>query len=75
MKETHSKRPLFVSFDGDSAPYVIVPRVQADKLRKLLEKHAIKFTVNQRGQKNFSVFVLSQDSDVRLVQSVLDSVS
>jgi hypothetical protein len=75
MKETHSKRRLFVSFDGDSAPYVIVPRVQADKLRKLFDKHAIKFTVNQRGQKSFSVFVLSQDSDVRLVQSVLDSVT
>lgn len=75
MKENHTKRRLLVSFDGDSAPHVIVPRAQAKKLHRLFEKNSVPHTVHQRGQESYSVFDLGHDADVRQVQAVLDGAA
>ena len=74
MKEAQSKRQIYVSHDGDSAPYVIVPRAQVEQVLKLFRKHGVEHTLNEREGKDYAVFDLGKDANVGIVQAVLDSV-
>ena len=53
MKESQSKRLIYVSHDGDAAPYVIVPRAQVEQVLKLFRKHGVEHSLNEREGKDY----------------------
>lgn len=79
MIDTTSRQPLYVSTDGDAAPYIMVPVVQLDKVTALLAASNISYWVDEEaisldGKPEVAVINLRHGSNPARVQSLLDSI-
>ena len=80
MIDTSTNRPLYVSTDGDTSPYIMVPMVQLDAVRRLLLEKNIGFWVDDDAvridnEPAFTVINLGKGSDPVAIQKILDDAS
>ena len=80
MRDTTTDRPLYVSIDGDVGPYIMVPVSQLFDVRTLLDKHKVRYTVDEDaisldGEPEIAVINLGLGGDAEEVQNILDSAS
>ena len=80
MIDVSTKKPLYVSSDGDAGPYIMVPVQQIDDVRTLLDNHNIPYWVDEDaisldGKPEVTVVNLGHGSDAATVQTILDNVS
>jgi hypothetical protein len=79
MTDVTTKKPLYVSTDGTSGPYVMVPVSQLDEVRRLFDSRGIGYWVEEEaisldGTPEVAVINLGRGADAAAVQTVLDSV-
>ncbi len=79
MIDAMTKKPLYVSTDGNAGPYIMVPVSQLGDLRELLDKHRIRYSVEEDaisldGKPEVAVVNLVHGADDSAVQAILDSV-
>jgi len=80
MIDSHTKRPLTVSTDGDAGPYIMVPVVQIDEVRRLLDANNVWYWVDEvaislDGRPEITVVNLGRDADPVVVQTILDNAA
>ncbi len=80
MIDRSTKKPLYVSTDGDAAPYIMAPVEQIDNVRVLLDANNISYWVDEDavsldGQPYVTVVNLGHGSDAANVQRILDNAS
>lgn len=80
MIDTSTDRPLYVSTDGDASPYIMVPIVQLDAVRRLLLEGNVGFWVDENAvridnEPAFTVINLGKGSDPVAIQKILDDAS
>ncbi|MCA9000246.1 MAG: hypothetical protein KDA80_24825 [Planctomycetaceae bacterium] len=78
MIDSTTKKPLHVSTDGDSGPYIMVPVEQVDEVGKLLDGHDIRYWVDEvaislNGEPEITVINLGHHVDAKRVQAILDN--
>jgi hypothetical protein len=78
MIDAMTRKPLYVSTDGTAGPYVMVPVSQLADLRELLDKHRIRYSVEEDaisldGAPEIAVVDLGHGADDAAVQAILDS--
>ena len=79
MIDAMTRKPLYVSTDGTAGPYIMVPVSQLADLRELLDKHRIRYSVEEDaisldGAPEIAVVDLGRGADVAAVQVILDCV-
>jgi hypothetical protein len=79
MTDTTTRRPLRVSTDGTTRPYIRLPFSQVDDVRRLLDDHHIDYWVEEdvislNGGPEVAVIDLGREGDAAAVQAILDSV-
>jgi len=79
MIDAMTKEPLHVSTDGTAGPYIMVPVTQLDDLRDLLDKHRVRYWVEEEvisldGSPEIAVVDLGHGADAASVQAILDGV-
>ena len=79
MIDAMTRKPLYVSTDGTAGPYIMAPVSQLADLRELLDKHRIRYSVEEHaisldGEPEIAVVDLGHGADVAPVQVILDSV-
>ncbi|MCH9003452.1 MAG: hypothetical protein IIC02_12845 [Planctomycetes bacterium] len=80
MIDVSTKKPLYVSTDGDAGPYIMVPVQQLDHVRTLLDANNIPYWVDEDaisldGKPEVTVVNLGHGSDAATVQNILDNAS
>ena len=80
MIDISTKKPLYVSTDGDAGPYIMVPVQQIDDVRTLLDDNNILYSVDEDaisldGKPAVTVVDLGHGADAASVQSILDNAS
>ncbi len=80
MTDSRTKKSLQVSTDGDALPYIMVSVEHIDELRKLLDSKSVRYWADEYairldGEPEIAVINLSRDSNVGIVQSLLDKAS
>lgn len=78
MINSSTKRPLYVSTDGDAGPYIMVPVQQLEELRRLLDKSNVAYWVDEgaislNGKPEITVVNLRRNADADAVQRLLDN--
>ena len=78
MDSITNKR-LSVSTDGTARPYIMVPDSQLADLCELLDKHSVRYSVEEDvisldGEPEVAVVDLGRGADAPAVQAILDSV-
>jgi hypothetical protein len=78
MTDVVSKKPLRVSTDGTAGPYIMVPVVQLDDIKRLLERNHVRFSVDENaislnGAPEVAVVNLGRSADASSIQRILDS--
>lgn len=78
MKDSSTKKPIRVSTDGDAGPYVMVPVSQLAEVRALLDKHHVRYWVDEDaisldGEPEVTVINLSRGTNPVAVQRILDN--
>ena len=79
MTDATTKRPLHVSTDGTTGPYIMVPVSQLAEVRRLLDSRRIGYWVEEEaisldGAPEGAVINLGRGADAAAVQAILDSV-
>ena len=79
MIDAMTRKPLHVSTDGTAGPYVMVPVSQLTELRELLDKHRIRYSVEEDaisldGAPEIAVVDLGNGADVAAIQQIIDCV-
>ena len=79
MSDTTTRKPLYVSTDGDAGPYIMVPVGQLQTVKVLLEKNRVPHWVDEEalsldGRPEITVINLGHQSDPAIVQRLLDSM-
>jgi hypothetical protein len=79
MTDVTTKKPLHVSTDGTAGPYIMVPVSQLADVRKLLEKHGVRYQVEEdvislNGAPEGAVIDLGRGADAGAIQAILDSI-
>lgn len=79
MTDATTKKPLRVSTDGTTGPYIMVPVSQLDKVRRLLDSRHVGYWVEEEaisldGAPEVAVINLGRGADATAVQAILDSV-
>ena len=79
MIDAMTRKPLYVSTDGTAGPYIMVPVSQLAELRELLDKHRIRYSVEEDaisldGAPEVAVVDLGHGADIGPVQAILDRV-
>jgi len=79
MTDAATKKPLRVSTDGTTGPYIMVPVSQLDQVRRLLDSRRIGFWLEEEaisldGAPEVAVINLGRGADAAAVQALLDSV-
>jgi hypothetical protein len=77
MIDAMTRKPLYVSTEGTAGPYIMVPVSQLADLRELLNKHRIRYSVEEDsisldGGPEIAVVDLGHGTDVAAVQHILD---
>ena len=80
MIDTSTKKPLYVSRDGNAGPYIMVPVQQIDEVRTLLDAYRIPYWVDENaisldGKPEVTVINLGHRADAAAVQDILDRAS
>jgi len=80
MIDVSTKKPLYVSTDGDAGPYIMVRVEQIDDVRSLLDGSSIPYWVDEDaisldGKPEVTVVNLGRGSDATTVQKILDDAS
>jgi hypothetical protein len=80
MIDVSTKKPLYVSTDGDAGPYIMVPVQQIEDVRTLLDANNISYWVDEDaisldGKPEVTVVNLAHGSDAASVQKILDNAS
>jgi hypothetical protein len=80
MTDTTARRPIRVSTDGTSGPYIMVPVELLEKVRTLLVENDIPHWVDHNaisvdGRPAVTVINLGQRVDPRRVQDLLDAAA
>ena len=80
MIDQCTNKPLYVSTDGDTGPYIMVPVTQIDVVRALLNADGIRYWVDEDaisfdGKPEVTVVNLGRDSDAQAIQKILDDAS
>jgi hypothetical protein len=78
MIDVTTRRPLHVSTDGTAGPYIMVPVSQLDQVRRLLDGHEVRYSVDEDaisldGKPEIVVIDLGLGSDAVMVQAILDA--
>ena len=73
-----TRKPLYVSTDGDAGPYIMVPVEQIDDVRKLLDANDVRYWVDEdaislNGKPEITIANLGSAADPKRVQDILDS--
>ena len=79
MTDVTTKKPLYVSTDGTAGPYIMVPVSQLADVRKLLERHGVRYQVEEdvislNGAPEEAVIDLGRGADAGAIQAILDSI-
>jgi len=79
VTDATTKRPLHVSTDGTTGPYIMVPVSQLAEVRRLLDSRRIGYWVEEEaisldGAPEGAVINLGRGADAAAVQAILDSV-
>lgn len=79
MRDVTTKEPLYVSTDGTAGPYIMVPVTQLEELRSLLDRHQIRYEVDEdvislNDEPEVAIVNLDRSQDAGRVQKILDSV-
>lgn len=77
MIDRTTRKPLRVSTDGTAGPYISVPFLQLDEVRRLLDSRSIGYWVEEdvislNGGPEMAVVDLERGSDPNAVQAILD---
>jgi hypothetical protein len=77
MKDVTTTKPLYVSTDGTAGPYIMVPVAQLDEVCHLLERHRVRYSVDEDvisldGEPEVAIVNLGRGGDAEGVQKVLD---
>jgi hypothetical protein len=77
VDDVTTQRPLTVSTDGTVGPYIDVPFSQLDEVRRLLDDHGIRYSVEEavisfNGGPEMAVIDLGRRGDAGAVQAILD---
>ena len=80
MIDTSTQKPLRVSTAGNAGPYIMVPVDQLESVRNLLDTNEISYWVDEEavsldGKPAITVINLGQQTDPKIIQGLLDSVS
>lgn len=80
MIDATTKKPLYVSTDGDAGPYIMVPVQQIDDVRALLDANNVPYWVDEAaisldGNPEVTVVNLGYRADPAVVQGILDGAS
>lgn len=80
MTDATTKKPLRVSTESKAGPYIWVPFIQLDEVRRLLDSHKVAYWVSENaiswnGGPEMTVINLGHEGDAAAVQAFLDSVS
>ena len=80
MTDAATKKTLRVSNDGTAGPYIMVPVIQLDEVRQLLDRRAVAYWIEENaislnGAPEIAVINLGRDGDPAVVQALLDSVN
>lgn len=80
MIDISTNKPLYVSTDGDSVPYIMVAVEQLDDVRGLLSSNNIPYWVDEDaisldGKPAVTVINLARSADASHVQHILDSAA
>lgn len=78
MTDTTTKKPLRVSADGTTGPYLMVPVSQLDEVRRLLDSRGVGYWVEENaisldGAPEVAVVNLGRRAEAATVQAILDS--
>lgn len=78
MIDSNTKKPLYVSTDGEAGPYIMVPVQQINDIRTLLDTNNISYWVDEdaisiNGKPEVVVVNLWHNSDSVHVQKILDN--
>jgi hypothetical protein len=79
MKDTSTRKPLQVSTDGTSGPYIMVPVSQLDEVQALLDSNRVPYWVDEQaislnGEPEVSAINIGRGADPRAIQRILDGV-
>ena len=79
MIDVVTKNQLYVATDGTAGPYIMVPLDQLDEVRRLLDQHNIRYSVDEdtislNGEPFMTVVDLGRGADAAAVQTILDGV-
>ena len=80
MTDTTTRRPIRVSTEGTSGPYIMVPVELLDRIRKLLVENDVPHWVDHNaisvdGRPAVTVINLGRKVDSRRVQELLDAAA
>jgi hypothetical protein len=78
MIDVSTNKPLVVSTDGDTGPYIIVPVQQVDDIRKLLDADRVRYWVDENaislnGKPELTIINLGRGAQVSHIQRILDN--
>jgi hypothetical protein len=79
MIDTATKRPIQVSTEGTSRPYIRLPVSQLIEVQQLLDGHGIRYWVEENflsfnGGPEKATIDLGRGADAGAVQAIFDSV-
>jgi hypothetical protein len=77
MIDEMTRRPLRVSSDGIAGPYLIVPVDQVARVRERLDRHSIRYWVDEEGisldrKPAITVVNFGRSGDAGQIQAALD---
>jgi hypothetical protein len=78
MIDIETQKPLAVSVDGESGPYLMVPLDQLRQVREVLENHGIAHAVEEDAiqwddKPAIAIVDFRPGADVSRIQAVLDA--
>jgi hypothetical protein len=80
MIDTSTGRRLNVSVDGNAGPYIILPLERLNVVKKLLDKHKIRYWVDEEvisidSGPEVAFLNLAHGTDPKKVQQILDQAA
>lgn len=79
MTDVTTRKPLRISIDRTAGPYLRVPVMQLDEIRRLLDSRHIGYWVDENaisldGAPEVTVIHFGRGGDAATIQALLDSV-
>lgn len=79
MTDATTHKPLYVESDGTAGPYLTVPVSQLAEIRQLLDRHGIRYWVDEYaismdGGPEETDINFGRGGDPHAIQAILDSV-